>query len=179
MRKLLVVVCLGVFALAGCGGGGGDVDVASDKKENPDDPDFTGKGGKNFCDYLRDLEERDDLLSLTGEDSAEERKKAKEGLKIIDDLQDKAPAEIKSDVDVVIKQIRPLFETIAAGKKYEPEKQDTPTEAEQKEFEAAGERIEAYSANVCGIKDEDAPDDSEPPADDEQAPAEEDLPPEE
>lgn len=185
MRKLLLVVCLCVFALAGCGGdGGGDVDVASDKKGGADDPKFTGKAGKDFCDYLRDLEKRDDQLSLSGEDSADERKKAKEGLEILDDIEDKAPPEIKSDVVLVVKQIRPIFETVAKGEEYKPKPEDAPTEAEQKEFEAAGERVEAYSANVCGIKDEDAPDTSDPsaedtPPEDEQAPAEEDLPPEE
>lgn len=186
MRKLLIVCCLSLLGLAGCGDdGGGDVDVASDKKGDPGDPEFTGKAGKDFCDYLRDLDKRDDQLSLSGEDSDDERKKAREGLEILDDLEDKAPPEIKADVVLVIKQVRPIFEAIAAGETYEPKPEDAPSEAEQKEFEAAGERVEAYSANVCGIKDEDAPDSSETsdtseaPPEDEQAPAEEDLPPDE
>lgn len=178
MRKLLIVICLSLLGLAGCGDdGGGDVDVA-DSKGDADDPKFSGKAGKDFCDYLLDLDERDDELSLSGQDSDEERKKAREGLEILDDLEDKAPPEIKADVVIVIKQVRPIFEAVATGKKYEPKPEDAPSKAEQKEFEEAGARIEAYSSNVCGIKDEDAPDTSEP-VEGEQAPAEEDLPPDE
>ena len=195
MRKLLVILCLAGLALAGCGDdGGGDVDVASQKSGDAaddatdgtsaggdeGDPEFTGKGGKNFCEYLKELDENEDDLDLgSGEDTAENRKKAKEALEIFDELEDKAPGEIKADVVTVIKQIRPIFEDFAAGKDPSTTATSQPTEAEQKEFEAGGERVEAYSENVCGIKDED----SDSPADDggattgdEQAPAEEDLP---
>ncbi len=191
MRKLLILLFLAMLALAGCGDdGGGNVDVASDKTEADDkdagadadakkgdeaDPAFTGKGGKNFCEYLKDLEENEDELNLSGENNAEQQDKAKKGLEVLEDLEDKAPAEIKADVVVIIKQIKPFFEALAGGKDFKPDPADQPTEVESKEFEEAGKRVEAYASNVCGIKDEDAPTDDDAPAD-EQAPAEEDPP---
>lgn len=191
MRKLLILLFVAMLALAGCGGsGGGDVDVASNKTEADDkdagadadaksgeegDPEFTGKGGKNFCEYLKDLEENEDELNLSGENNAEQQAKAKKGLEVLGELEDKAPAEIKADVVIIIKQIKPFFEALAGGKDYKPGAEAQPTEVESKEFEEAGKRVEAYASNVCGIKDEDAPTTDEPPAD-EQAPADEEPP---
>lgn len=200
MRKLLILLCLSMFALAGCGDdGGGDVDVASQKKDadgaasgdsgdaDSKDPEFTGKGGKDFCEYLRELDENEEDLDLgSGEDSPENRRKAKEALEIFDELEDKAPAEIENDVKIVIEQIRPIFQAFAEGKDPATTASSQPTEAEAKQYEAAGERVEAYSENVCGIDDEeesgpsgdgsDTGDSGGDGSEDEQAPAEEDLP---
>lgn len=188
MRKLLLLLFVAMFALAGCGDdGGGDVDVASNKtgadgadadaKEGDEaDPDFTGKGGKNFCEYLTDLEANEDELNLSGENNAEQQEKAKKGLEVLEELEDKAPAEIKADVAVIIKQIKPFFEALAGGKDYKPGPTDQPTEVESKEFEESGKRVEAYASNVCGIKADDAPTSGSDPPADEQAPAEADPP---
>ena len=171
MRKLLLLLFAAMLAVAGCGDdGGGDVDVASNKTEAEDgdagadakegdeaDPEFTGKGGKNFCEYLKDLEENEDELNLSGENNAEQQEKAKKGLEVLEELEDKAPDEIKNDVVVIIKQIKPFFEALAGGEDFKPDPADQPTEVESKEFEASGKRVEAYASNVCGIKDEDAP----------------------
>lgn len=190
MRKLLLLLVAAMLAVAGCGDdGGGDVDVASDKTEAGDadakkegddaDPEFTGKGGKNFCEYLKDLEENEDELNLSGENNAEQQEKAKKGLVALEELEDKAPAEIKADVVIIIKQIKPFFEALAGGKDFKPDPADEPTEAETKEFQAAGMRVEAYASNVCGIKDDEAPTSGSDPPADEQAPAAEDPPPDE
>jgi len=196
VRKLLILLCLAILGLAGCGDdGGGDVDVASQEKSDDADateggaaaeagdeadPEFTGKGGKNFCEYLKDLEANEDELDLSGANNAEQQEKAKKGLEVLEELEDKAPAEIKADVVIVVKQVKPFFESLAKGEEFKPTADDQPTEAESKEFEEAGKRIEAYSGNVCGIKDDDAPD-SDGSTDstelpEEQAPAEEDPP---
>ncbi len=160
MRKFLIILCLAALALAACGSSdNGDIDVASKKssasaKDSTDgtDPDFSGKGAKNFCAYLLDLKKNEGALNLTGDNSEEDKKRAEKGLEVLDNLQDKAPAEIKADVVLVVKQIRPFFEATAKGETYKPDPAKQPTEAENKEFEAAGARLTAYSTNVCGLK---------------------------
>lgn len=186
MRKFLTTVAVAALALAGCGsdgggGGGGDVDVAGDTK-------FTGKGGADFCSYLKDLEKREEELDLgSGENTPENRRKAKEALDIFDDLQDKAPQEIKADVSLVLTQIRPIFQSLADGEDASTTAtSQQPTAEEAKKIEAAGKRVEEYSGKVCGIED-DAPDGGSDPApsgdtgepgdvEGEQAPPDEDQP---
>ncbi len=199
MRKLVLILVIAMFSLAGCGDeGGGDVDVASEKKAGgaPGEKDsgFTGKGGKNFCEYLEELEDKQGELQLKGDGSDADQEKAKKGLTVLEEIEDKAPAELKSDVVIVLEQVRPIFQAIADGKEYKPDPADQPTEAEAKEFEAAGKRVETYSTEVCGIKGDEPPADGstggsggeapadgsggEAPADGEQAPADENAPPE-
>lgn len=188
MRKFLVFFVVAMLALASCGGGG-DVDVASNKGKAGDKgakdagadaaaksgaesaPEFTGKGGKNFCEYLTDLQKNEDDLNLSGASTAEQQEKAKKGLDVLQELENKAPDEIKADVVVVIKQVKPFFVALAGGKEYTPGPEDQPTEVESQKFKEAGKRVEAYATNVCGIKkdkpptDEQAPADETPPAD--------------
>lgn len=208
MRKFRIIVLLVSLGLAACGGGGGgDVDVASQDKKadgdgsggdaeatagDADDPKFTGKGGKDFCEYLQELERTEEDLDLgTGENTKENREKAKKTLDVFSELEDKAPPEIRADVKLVIDLARPIFQRIADGKDLATAPSSAPpTEAESKAYEEANKRVEAYSKNVCGIDDDGdsgggstgdgGTDDggTDGGTTDEQAPADETVPPE-
>lgn len=171
MRKLLIVLVLAALGSAGCGGGGGgDVDVASKKTSGATsgdatatstaggDASFTGKGGKAFCDYLKELSADKSSLSLgNGENTKENRAAAAKAVTVLDKLQDKAPAELSADVKVVVSQLRPYLKAYADAKDGAAVKTPAePSGADQKAFEDASNRVDAYSKNVCGIKADDA-----------------------
>jgi hypothetical protein len=132
----------------------------------PVDTDFSGEGSGDFCGLLTELEESADPSDSIGDPTA-----ASEDVKadfeqfnaIFGQLEDKAPDEIKGDVQVMSK----AFETIEefyARFDYDAEKfttaftedpalieEYTATLGALGDVEAASTRLDAYSENVCGI----------------------------
>lgn len=150
MRKFLVLLCLPTVGLAGCGSDGGDVDVANKTRSESE---FTGKGGKDFCEYYKEQTEKFESI---GEEMspAEQKKNAAQVLEAVDEIAERAPDEIKEDVALSFGQARPRLEAMAKGEEYTPKAEDQPTEDESKAVEAASLRVQAYATDVCGVKDE-------------------------
>jgi hypothetical protein len=172
MRRiaLLLLVLLSLVAGA-CGGGdggddngdsagsaaGGTREAGSDDADDAD-TDFSGEGSGDFCDKIQVLND-DESLEMSGEETEEEsRRKAQESLDALDDLADDAPPEIEDDVDLLVEGLRPLLEAIAEGKDFTQMSEEEQAEFEaldSEEYEAAGNRVNAYVEGVCGIDTDD------------------------
>jgi hypothetical protein len=153
----------GALVFAACGGNDSkNATVAKDTSADKDadaaagtdvDTNFSGKGGKEFCDYLKVQTQRD--LAIDGTQPIEEQQKqAKETLVVLDALADKAPGEIAADVKLVVQSTKLYFIALADGKQLTPEQMTAIAgTAEQKKSNAeATARINAYGEKVCGVK---------------------------
>jgi hypothetical protein len=132
----------------------------------PVDTDFSGEGSGDFCGLLTDLEEGDDPSDSIGDPTADpEAVKAEfeQFNAIFGELQDKAPDEIKGDVEIMGKVFASLNDFYAKYD-YDADKfttaltEDpavldlyTSTLGELGDVDAASTRLDAYSTNVCGI----------------------------
>jgi hypothetical protein len=151
----LVVVAIG--GLAGCGDD--DSSTATDKVtttvEGGDTDttkvDFSGKGSGDFCKLFRDYTAK----AATSPDltSKEAVKTQFEGLgTAVDELEKQAPAEIKADVKITATAFGKLIAALAAVD-YDFTKVDQAavSDISSPDVQAAGERLQQYSTDVCGI----------------------------
>ena len=192
MRRYLLLVLVLLSLVAGaCGGGddsndstdsaaGGTSEAGSDDADKPD-TDFSGKGSGDFCDKIKVLNE-DDSFDMSGDETEEEsREKAQESLDALDDLAEEAPSEIEDDVDLLVEGLRPLLQAIAEGKDFTQMSEEEQAEFEaldSEEYEAAGNRVNAYVEKVCEIDadedgDTDGVDDSADSTDSDESDADE------
>ena len=137
---------------------------SSDPSSDTTPPTFEGNSNSDFCNAARDLQTSDLGSTLSGAEGDLEA-----DLQKIDDavseLTDKAPSEIKDDINTFGEGITKLKEFYAKydydqAKILEAAQSDPQVLAEatagftDANFEAALSRITAYSSQVCGITDD-------------------------
>jgi hypothetical protein len=160
-RYLILLFMLGTLLVGACGGGddnSGNDNAAGTSEEgsddaNNDDTDFSGQGSDDFCDKARVLND-DDSLDNPDASPEETREDARRVIDALDGLAEDAPGEIEDDINMLLEALRPVFQAIADGKDLEnltPEEQAEFERLQSPEFEAAGNRFNAYVEKVCGI----------------------------
>jgi hypothetical protein len=126
-------------------------------------PSFSGDSNNEFCQAARELEASDIASTLSGS-GADVKAGFEKAQAAIDDLKDKAPSEIKDDVNTLaagIQKIRDFYAKYdydqakiqAAATKDPTVIQDALSGFNNADFEAASARVTAYGAQVCGISD--------------------------
>jgi hypothetical protein len=124
-------------------------------------PSFQGNSDNAFCQTARDLQASDIGSTLSGEGNV------KAGLEkiqaAINDLKNKAPNEIKADVNTLATGIQKLNDfyakydydptKLAAAAQKDPTILQSLSDFNNAEFTAATDRITAYGEQVCGISD--------------------------
>ncbi|MEP6659987.1 MAG: hypothetical protein ABJD24_08730 [Acidimicrobiales bacterium] len=183
LRTAAVSVAL-VGALAACGGGSssssskttakastpgnvgtngtdgitGSTDAATDESITIDTS-FTGKGSDAVCNYAKDLEATDfggDSTSAT--DLKASFTKIEE---VLNNIKDKAPDEIKADVDTMFTGYQKLIDLykkydydtakMVAAAANDPDLAAQFAGISSAEMTAATARVSAYFSNVCGL----------------------------
>ncbi len=188
---LAAAAALTALLLAGCGGDNSSVATAttsssgagassattsdsgssattSESSASSDDadttaPSFDGDSNSEFCQAARDLEASDIGTSLTtGEGDLKGDLEKVEAA--IGELKDKAPDEIKADIDTFangVQQIKDFYakydydqaKVLAAAQKDPAVMQQAIAAFSDADFTAASSRIAAYGSQVCGISD--------------------------
>ena len=175
MRRLptgLGILALTGSLLVGCGGGDDDAADALRDGEDPQeeadggnaldggDDDGGGNGGGNdedrFCAEAADLEERLGSLDLGGEQlpTSEQFGQVSTGF---EDLADDAPDEVAGDMRRIAEALTALGEVFERIDIQDPESlevledESARLEEEFSDLEAAGENVETYLKEECGI----------------------------
>jgi hypothetical protein len=175
---LLFAVAM-VFTLAACGGddsgsipapgatsgsSGSDAPAASSDTGSDGGsagttavPNFSGSGGEAFCGQAKDFESVFGGESFSNTDPASLKDDYEKAKSALDDLADKAPDEIKSDVETLSSALSTLMDVFASVD-YDVTKlaQDPEAAAKLQDFDTqelsdASARVEAYLTQVCGI----------------------------
>lgn len=141
---MLAVLALGA-GLAGCGDDGGD-DGASG-----------GGGGDKeaFCQLAAE-EDVDGLEDFDPNEAAD----MEELNRLLDELSDRAPSEIRDDVETVAEGLREFVEVLSTIDTSDPNalaelgERAEELEGMQEEMEAATERVDRYLEEECGIDPE-------------------------
>jgi hypothetical protein len=163
VRRFLTIflVVLAFTGLAACGddddateSGAQDdssTTVDDDTATTKDDSDFSGKGSGDFCDLLR---EYDKAFTENPDFTDKAAVKAQfEALgKAIETLSKEAPSEIKADVDITVTAFGKFLAALAAAD-YDFTKVDQAAvgDLDKPEVKAAGERLDKYGEDVCGV----------------------------
>jgi len=120
-------------------------------------PDFSGSGGEAFCGQAKDLEGVFSGDSFSNTDPASLKDDYEKAQSALDDMADKAPDEIKGDVQTLSNALGTLIEVFESVD-YDFTKlvQDPQAAAKLQEFDTqelsdASARVEAYLTQVCGI----------------------------
>lgn len=147
---------------------GGTDDAASDTTATGSDTTdvvFSGRGSAEFCNRLKELQDDDSLDNLFSDTATpeENRRALARSTEILRELERKAPAEIKGDVSKLTEGFLVLAKVFErydfdAEKVFTAASTDTALEAELEvlnspEFEAANQRLDQYTSEVCGITD--------------------------
>jgi hypothetical protein len=174
---VLALLFAGALALAACGSSGPSVSAASDTAAPVTQPagsepagsapsdssgsatvdtDFSGEGSEEVCSYARDIQQSD---ILNGSDLNKEQFEKFE--EVIQNFEEKAPAEIKGDVQTFQKTIvalKAIYEKydydatkLAGAATSDPEVSKVVASMSEPEFEQASTRLDAYFQQVCGI----------------------------
>ena len=161
IRTTLAACALAAHALTSCSGGDGDDDKAAPTTSGsvatgatttvrPVDTSFTGANSAQFCALARTYTERFTSVSPNAT-PAQLRTVAREGQAMITQAVNAAPAEIKSDVEVLA---RTFTAVISELEKVDFEMTRLPPAALQPlqapEFQRATTRFQAYGRTVCG-----------------------------
>ena len=170
-----------VGALAACGGGSssssskttakattpgnvgtngttGSTDAATDASITIDTS-FTGKGSEAVCNYAKDLEATDfGGASTSATDLKASFTKIAE---VLNNIKDKAPDEIKADVDTMFTGYQKLIDLykkydydtakMVAAAANDPDLAAQFASISSAEITAATARVSAYFSNVCGL----------------------------
>jgi hypothetical protein len=165
---------LGILALTGSllvGCGGGDDDVADalrdgeDPQDEPggnaldggnDDGDDRGSDEDRFCAEAADLEERFASLDLAGDElpTSEQFEQVSTGF---EDLAEDAPDEVADDMRTIAEVLTAVGEVFERIDIQDPEslealqEESARLEDEFSDLEAAGENVETYLKEECGI----------------------------
>lgn len=162
-RTALTACGLSLLLLAaatGCGGGDDKKEAAPPTSAQvsgptttlaPVDTRFTGQGSTEFCNLARTYTERfgkvDPKLSGT-----QLRTLTQEGLTALNQAAGAAPAEIKTDVQVIANVIRGLVaELDRVNYDYSKVSPDSLSKLQAPDFAASTQRFQAYMTNVCKI----------------------------
>jgi hypothetical protein len=131
-----------------------------------DAPTLTGKADNDFCRYLVDLGKKatfDDLDVPVGQSAEQLKQSTNEAQTLYSDLAKRAPAEIKTDMSALSANFNRLA-AIYASVDYDivklQQQMSDPASGVAVEFgklgttdsAGAGERVDAYIQNVCGLK---------------------------
>ena len=127
------------------------------------DTNFSGKGSKDFCNYLKDAKNEVEDLNLGENSSPSDLKKSfQTGRDAIAGAVSRAPSEIKADVqtlsdyfgklDDILSKYDYDYTKLAAEAQKDPQvlQQFTAIESSS-DIEAATTRLDAYTSQVCGI----------------------------
>ena len=157
---------LGILALTGTllvGCGGGDDDVADALRDGEDPQDEPGgnalDGGSDedrFCAEAADLEERFASLDLAGDElpTSEQFEQVSTGF---EDLAEDAPDEVADDMRTIAEVLTAVGEVFERIDIQDPEslealqEESARLEDEFSDLEAAGENVETYLKEECGI----------------------------
>jgi hypothetical protein len=180
LRKPLALFLAGVFVvgLAACGGddggsiagpgttsgsSGSEAPAASSDAGGGGSagttavPDFSGSGGDAFCGQAQDFEGVFGGESFTNTDPASLKDDYAKAQDALDELADKAPDEIKADVQTLSNALSTLIEVFeSVDYDFTKLAQDPAAAAKLQEFDSqeltdASARVEAYLTQVCGI----------------------------
>src|SRR3954453_2038718 len=159
MKKVLILLVASLaFVSAACGGSDDGDSSASDAKSNGDKTtttDSVAKGDPDsaFCDSARKFTK--DFKDTTDADNAQgEAALFKDLRSAIDELDKKAPSEIKDDVKVVAVAFRQSDDLL---KKYDydftkvPEEESSKISLDDPKVTASSDRVESYFEKTCGI----------------------------
>jgi hypothetical protein len=148
-----------LLVLAGCSGGDDDDDAApttaapatAPTTVRPVDTSFTGQNSAQFCGLARTYNERFTSVG-TNPTPTQLRTVAREGQTAITQAVSAAPAEIKTDVEVLARTFGALLTEL---EKVNFEVTRLPPAAVQSlsapEFQQSTTRFQAYIRSVCGI----------------------------
>lgn len=120
-------------------------------------PDFSGSGGEAFCGQAKDLEGVFSGDSFSNTDPASLKDDYEKAQSALDDMADKAPDEIKGDVQTLSNALGTLIEVFeSVDYDFTKLAQDPQAAAKLQEFDTqelsdASARVEAYLSQVCGI----------------------------
>ena len=148
MRRHLVLVAAASALLVSCGGDDDDGGGESD-----------GEGAGDYCEALADFKASSDALDAFGDDSTPEQVETAftDIDETLDPLVAAAPDEIKADAELLASSTRELVDALAAND-YDLEvfaldegNQELLASLDSEEFNAAGERLDTYGQDQCGI----------------------------
>ena len=153
MRRTLATIALLTVLLAACGGDSDDSESSSPTTAATPgsvDTNFSGKGSERFCSLARGYRDKLDQLGTT--DPNQLKILAQEAEASIKDAVAAAPSEIKGDVQVVASASSSFFQQLSRVNyditKLSP---DALSSLQKPEFQAATQRVGAYTQKVCGI----------------------------
>jgi hypothetical protein len=124
---------------------------------------FSGDGSGDFCDFMADAQDDVDFEGLDGSATGDDlRAQFQEARDALDTAVDRAPDEIRGDVETLADAFVQLddllseydydFTQLAAQAAEDPEAfAEFEAIASDGRYTEAGERIEAYLTDVCGI----------------------------
>jgi hypothetical protein len=148
VRRRLVLVAAASALIVSCGG---------------DDDDGGGEGGGeaagDYCEALADFKASSDALDAFGDDATPEQLETAftDIDETLDPLVAAAPEEIKADAELLASSTRELVEAFAANDfdlevfALDEGNQELVASLDSEEFNAAGERFDAYGQEQCGI----------------------------
>jgi hypothetical protein len=171
-RRLVVTLASAAVALAACGGGstsGGatttvaaaGTTAAAAAGASTTAPNFSGAGSGDLCSYAKQVVNSNLANSLTSGSS-----NMKDTFSKLDDvfkqIQSKAPAEIKADVNTLASGLQKIEAVYAkygyditkleAAAKSDPQSfQSLTSTLDDPSYQAASDRVDAYFSKVCGI----------------------------
>lgn len=157
MKRIIVAIAaLGLLAAA-CGDddGGGNAQSLEEALDGGstttggDDGSFSGAGSDDFCEMAREVDETDPFESSDPDDI---QAGFEEANRLIDEVIDRAPDEIRDDFETVAEGFRAFGEIL---EEHDWDLFAVPEEAaaelEDSRFEEAADRIDRYMEEVCGI----------------------------
>ncbi len=186
MRSILrwpAVIVSATLLFAACGGDDDDVtasdesssdDSSSDEGSSEDDSasdddaplddtegsgnDFSGSGSGDLCEFAQEIEAAmgDEFLSSTDPDVVDEQ--YNELNDILGEAVDRAPDEIRPDLEIVADGLRSFIDVLAeydydfVALAEDPEALEALSSLEGPEFDEASLRVEEYFTEVCGIE---------------------------
>jgi hypothetical protein len=115
---------------------------------------FSGDSGSAWCDRMRAINEDDTILDFTDTTATEVEAQLERAADLYDELERDVPREIEDDFDVVLDAFDKWFER---AKELEfdysamVDDEAWASAFDNPAVEAAGERLDAYDLDVCGI----------------------------
>jgi hypothetical protein len=153
---LAVGAALAIAACSDDGGSDGDRADRAAASSTTTSIVFTGDAGSPFCGVLEDLGS-DTVLSEPSESAQEVEAAYTRLLEVLQRAADAAPPEVEPDVGLLLEGIAALDDALrAVGYDYEalsssPEGPAVSAAVNDPSFAVAGDRLQAYKHQVCGL----------------------------